>query len=300
MTIIRTILTAIAACAILCATAQTYDLKLDLKKGLMWDQTMTMNMTMDEAIAGQQIKMDMTADFGFSQEVKSVEANGDYVIESTYNHIGVKVSAMGHTMTYDSDLKKQKDSIAEMMGQTFRRVLDKKFLVTVSPKGKVSKVSGLREILEDLRANTAANTIQLAQTFFDEDKIISNYSSAFGYFPNHAVKVGESWIMGHKMQSIVPIDISGNYTLKEVKGNTAVIGLAADIAMKNDTMEVQGLTAKMDLKGNYSGDYKMDLRSGLPLAGSMDMPVSGTMEVMNTIVPLNVKTSMDMRCKQRH
>ncbi|MBS1593092.1 MAG: hypothetical protein JST90_02125 [Bacteroidetes bacterium] len=299
MTTIRTILTAIAACAILCATAQTYDLKLDLKKGLKYDQSMIMNMTMDEAIAGQQIKMDMTANFGYTQEVKSVEPNGDYVIESTYEHIAMKVSAMGSTITYDSDLKKQKDSIAESLGSTFSKVIGKKFLVTVSPKGKVSKVTGLKEILTDMMASSTPNAVQLVQTFFDEDKIISNYSSAYGYFPDHAVKVGETWNNTNQIQSVVPVDIKSTYTLKEVKGNNAVIGMAADIAMKNDSMEVQGMTAKLDLKGTFAGDYKMDIKTGLPTAGSIDMPITGSMEIMNMAVPMNMKSSMDMRCKIR-
>lgn len=299
MTTIRTILTAIAACAMLCATAQTYDLKLDLKKGLKYDQSMIMNMVMDEAIAGQQIKMDMTANFGYTQEVKSVETNGDYAIECTYEHIAVKVNAMGSTLTYDSDLKKQKDSIAETLGQTFSKVIGKKFLITVSPKGKVTKVTGLKEILADMMANSTPNAVQLAQTFFDEDKIVSNYSSAYGYFPDHAVKVGESWTNIHQMQSVVPVDIKSVYTLKEIKGNTAVIGMAADIAMKNDSMEVQGMTAKIDLKGTFAGDYKMDMKSGLPTAGTLDMPITGNMEVMSMSVPMNMKSSLDMRCKIR-
>ncbi|MBS1686781.1 MAG: hypothetical protein JSS76_18735 [Bacteroidetes bacterium] len=297
MTTIRIILTAIAACAILCAGAQTYDLKLDLKKGLKYDQSMTMNMVMDEAIAGQQIKMDMTANFGYTQEVKSVESNGDYVIESTYEHIAMKVNAMGSTLTYDSDLKKQKDSIAEMLGQTFSKVIGKKFLITVSPRGKVSNVTGLKEILADMMASSTPNAVQLAQTFFDEDKIISNYSSAYGYFPDHAVKVGETWSNHNQIQSVVPIDMTSAYTLKEVKGNTAVISMAADLAMKNDSMEVQGMTASMDLKGTFTGDYKMDMKSGLPTAGTMEMPITGTMQVMNMSVPMNVKSSLDMRCK---
>lgn len=299
MTTIRIILTAIAACAILCAGAQTYDLKLDLKKGLKYDQSMTMNMVMDEAIAGQQIKMDMTANFGYTQEVKSVESNGDYVIESTYEHIAMKVNAMGSTLTYDSDLKKQKDSIAEMLGQTFSKVIGKKFLITVSPRGKVSNVTGLKEILADMMASSTPNAVQLAQTFFDEDKIISNYSSAYGYFPDHVVKVGETWTNHNQIQSVVPIDMTSAYTLKEVKGNTAVISMAADLAMKNDSMEVQGMTASMDLKGTFTGDYKMDMKSGLPTAGTMEMPITGTMQVMNMSVPMNVKSSLDMRCKIR-
>ena len=299
MTTIRTLLTAIAVCAMLCATAQTYDLKLDLRKGLKYDQSMSINMTMDEAIAGQQIKMDMTANFGYTQEVKSVEANGDYVIESTYEHIAMKVNAMGSMLTYDSDLKKQKDSIAEMLGQTFSKVIGKKFLVTVSPKGKVSKVTGLKELLADMMASSTPNAVQLAQTFFDEDKIVSNYSSAYGYFPDHAVKLGETWTNKNKIQSVVPVDMTSTYTLKEVKGNTAVIGMAADLAMKNDSMEVQGMTAKMDLKGTFAGDYKMDMKSGLPTAGTLEMPITGSMEVMNMTVPMNVKSSMDMRRKIR-
>ena len=211
----------------------------------------------------------------------------------------MKVNAMGSMLTYDSDLKKQKDSIAEMLGQTFSKVIGKKFLVTVSPKGKVSKVTGLKELLADMMASSTPNAVQLAQTFFDEDKIVSNYSSAYGYFPDHAVKLGETWTNKNKIQSVVPVDMTSTYTLKEVKGNTAVIGMAADLAMKNDSMEVQGMTAKMDLKGTFAGDYKMDMKSGLPTAGTLEMPITGSMEVMNMTVPMNVKSSMDMRCKIR-
>jgi len=90
------------------------------------------------------------------------------------------------------------------------------------------------------------------------------------------------------------MNLEGSYTLKDVKDGVATIGLAADISMKNDSLQLQGMTAKVDFKGTYSGDYLMDINSGLGKTASLSMPLKGTMEIMGMSVPVEMNTKTEM------
>jgi hypothetical protein len=56
---------------------------------------MTMNMDMAESLMGQDIKIATKSNFVFAQEVKSIDKDGNYTIESSYSRLTMDVDAMG-------------------------------------------------------------------------------------------------------------------------------------------------------------------------------------------------------------
>ncbi|MCW3127605.1 MAG: hypothetical protein JWO03_3263, partial [Bacteroidetes bacterium] len=215
---VRLVLSIILSLAVMqYATAQTYEFKLNLKKGQKYNQTMALIMDMSESVSGQDIKISTKAHFTFKQEVKSIDKDGNYTLESEYSRVAMDVDAMGKKLSYDSDKKTQSEG-AEDLAKTFSAVIGKKFSVTLTPKGKVVKIEGLKAIIDELSKGASPTTAQMLATTFDEKKMEANYSSSYDFFPDHAVKKGDTWKNKKTMESIFPMDIESVYTLKEVKG----------------------------------------------------------------------------------
>ena len=279
-------------------SAQTYDLKLNLKKGQKYNQSMTMNMDMAESLMGQDIKIATKSNFVFAQEVKSIDKDGNYTIESAYSRLAMDVDAMGTKISYDSDKKGGGDKGSEELSKTFSGMIGKKYTVIMTPKGKVIKMEGLKEIIAELSKNASPTTAQLLAGTFDEKKMAANYSSSYDIFPEGSVSKGDTWKRKTSVESVFPMDIESVYTLKDIKNGIATIGMAAEIQMKKDDAEMQGMQVKVDLKGSYTGDYHMDVLSGLGVSASLSMPIKGTMEVMSTIVPLEVTSTIESSTTQ--
>ena len=278
----------------LSSTAQQYDLRLNLSKGQHYTQSMVMNLNMAQSIAGQDVTIASAMQFDFDQTIKSISKNGDFVIESEYSHIIIDVDLMGQKMFYDSRVRDTSGSdMANTYAKIFEKVIGRKFTVTISPKGKVMEVKGLKEIMASLeKASSEPAAKKLIGETFDEKKLISNYESAYKIFPDNPVKIGDSWTQKRSVESIFPIELNAGYTLKEVNNGIAKIVATGDFNMKNDDVEANGIKMKTDLAGNYDGVYQMDINTGMSNTAAISMPIKGTMEVMGLEFPVTVNTSM--------
>ena len=292
----RNIFTTILLIALtLGATAQQYDLKLNLKKGQHYTQAMVMDLQMTESISGQDINVTTKMQFEFKQEVKSKTSNGDFVLENEYSRVVMNLDAMGQKMSYDSQVKDTSESgIMKSLATSFSKIMGKKFQVTLSAKGKVIAVTGLKEILAALKSGTEDPAAQkMIEGTLDEKKITSNFESSYHIFPDKPVKVGDSWSQQSSMESMFPMDIKTGYTLQAVKDGIAKISANGDFTMKKDDYEANGMKMKVDFTGTYSGTYDMDIKTGINKKGTILMPMKGTMEIMGMEVPVTVNTNLE-------
>jgi hypothetical protein len=283
----------ILSALVLTSTAQKYDLKLNLKQGQHYLQSMVMDMDMTESVSGQEINISTKMQFDFKQEVKSITSAGDFVVESQYARIAMTVDGMGQKISYDSDNKDTSGSeIIKTYTKTFSSIIGKKFQVTMTPKGKVKEIKGLKEIIAAMKNGSDESTQRILEGTFDEKKLASNFESSYHIFPDNPVKVGETWTQQSSVESMFPIDIKTVYTLKEVKNGIAKIASSGDMNMKKDDFETNGMKMKIDFTGTYAGTYEMDVNTGMSKRGAVIMPMKGTMEMMGMEVPVTISTNL--------
>ena len=275
-------------------TAQQYDLKLNLKKGQHYTQSLTMNLSMAESISDQEVNISTSIQFEIKESVKSITKNGDFVLESEYSHIIVKVDAMGQKMSYDSNVKDTSGNEAmKTYTDAFGKILDKKFTVTLSPKGKVIEIKGLKEILASMqKGNIDAAARRLLEGTLDESKMTSNFESAYHIFPDNPVNIGDKWSQKSAFETIFPMDITTTYTLKEVKDGIAQIAATADLSVKSDSIEANGTQMKINLTGSCIGMFTMNINTGISTTSTLSMPMKGTMEIMGMEVPVSMNNDM--------
>jgi len=249
------------------------DLKLNLKKGETYTYNMKMNMNMASL-------SDVNMDFGFKMKVDDVDAQNNFAINCFYDAIRFKVSALGKDMGYDS--KNVGDTTHEnpqdkIFRKIFGSMVGQSFKMTMSPKGEVLKVEGLKDLIESMTAGMdipEGQKEQMKQQMsqsFSEDQMKQTFSQGFSVFPDKPVKVGDSWKKNvSKTTSGIAMNQEVTYTVKEINANSVMLSLSGDIKSSKD--ESGATAAKIeDMSGDLKGTMELDRTSGMVHAGNMDM-----------------------------
>ena len=275
------------------------DLKLNLQKGKTYTYTMKTNMNMDMEVMGKPMNTTGNIDFGFRMNVEDVDAQNNYRIATTYDAIRFKMNAMGMDMGYDS--KNVGDTTREnmvngMMRKVFGGMMGKTFKITMSPKGEVLKIEGLKELVESMEANIevseqmkTAMHKQMSESF-SEDQIKQSFAQAFSIYPDKPVKVGDSWNKNlDRDMSQVKMSQNLTFTVKEINSSAVVLELTGKIASsmgKDSTAPAM----KMDLSGDEKGTMQMDRNTGMISQGDIDMDMK--MSAMGKPMTMKVKTTI--------
>jgi hypothetical protein len=178
------------------------ELRLNLEKGKTYGYAMKTDMNMDVQVLGKPMKTSVSMNFGFKINVDDIDSAHNYRVTSTYDAIKFKTSAMGMEMGYDSQEPgdtTRADMFSGMFRKMFGGMLGKQFKFTLTPKGEVKDVTGVKEMVESMmnsidipEARKAAMQKQM-ESSFNEDQIKQGFEQGFSVFPDKPVKVGDSW-----------------------------------------------------------------------------------------------------------
>ena len=248
------------------------DLKLNLKKGQTYTYGMKMNMNMAAM-------SDINMDFGFKMKVEDVDAQNNYALLCSYDAIRFKMSMMGKDMGYDS--KNVGDTTSENpQNQMFRKIfgsmVGQSFKMTMSQKGEVLKVEGLKDLVEtmtqsmDMPEDQKDKMREQMSQSFSEEQMKQTFSQGFSVFPDKPVKVGDSWKKNvSKNTSGIAMNQEVTYTVKEITDKAVVLSLSGVIKSSKDE---NAASAKIDdMSGDLKGTMEMDRASGMIHSGNMDM-----------------------------
>lgn len=280
------------------------DLKFNLQKGNSYTYGMKTHFDIDMEMMGKEMKTSADMDFGFNMKVDDVDANGNRLISSTYDAIRFKMSAMGMDMGYDSknvgDTSKE-NVMQGMFRKIFGSMVGKTFKMTMSPKGEITRVEGMKELTESMlnsmdlpEAEKEQARKQMEQSF-SEDQIKQSFGQGFGFYPDKPVKVGDSWNKNLvKDISNMKMNIDTKYTVKEIKD--AVVILETKGVIKSSGSD-SITTVKMDMGGDMNGTMEIDRSSGMAQKGNMDMSIKITMQGMPK--PMDMKANIIIEGKKQ-
>lgn len=287
------------------SSGDAVDLKFNLDKGKTYVYSMKTHFDMNIEMMGKKMNTGGDMDFGFNMKVDDIDAQGNRMLTDTYDAIRFKVSAMGMDMGYDS--KNAGDTTKEnMMSGMFRKIfgsmLGKAFKMTMSPKGEISKIEGLKEMVQsmsehlDIPENMKDKMQQQMQQSFSDDQIKQSFQQGFGFYPDKPVKVGDTWNkdMDRNMNNMA-MKVNSKYSVKEVTDNSVVLEVTGTIAAagKDSTATTSGI----DMKGNTKGTMDIDRATGLAKKGTMEMNMKITTPGLSS--PMDMKATITIEGKQQ-
>ena len=283
---------------------EAVDLKFNLEKGKTYVYGLKTHFDLNMDMGGKKMNTGGDADFGFDMKVDDVDAQGNRMLSCTYDGIRFKMSAMGMDMGYDS--KNVGDTSKEnMMSGMFRKIfsgmLDKTFKMTMSPKGEVSKIEGIKELMEsmaghmDVAENMKAQMQKTMEQTFSDEKIKQNFEQGFAFYPANPVKIGDTWSKNlTQNMNTMAMNVDTKYSLKEINNNTVNLDVAGTIrSAGNDSSVTKG----MDMKGDSKGTMEIDRSTGFVKHSSMDMTIKVTAPGM--AAPMDMKMTITIEGKQQ-
>lgn len=255
-----------------------YVLKQNYPTGYKYDFSITSDQIINQKIAGRDVHMTQNIGTDYTFDITEGHS-GEKDVKVTYNRIFMKSVAMGNTMTFNSD---DQDSTKK---NPFGGLKGASFYMIVTPNGAIKSVAGIDKMLDNMAAKMSTDTSQVKllkealSKQFSNEVVKQTMESSFKIYPDKPVKLGDSWTVDTKMQMSMPIETITQYTLKEVKGGTAILSVKGTLVSKGN-FEVMGNKMETDLQGTNSGEASLDIKTGIVLNSHLRVELYGKMKSM--------------------
>jgi hypothetical protein len=253
------------------ATIAQNNQSLNLKKGQKYIVENKIVTTSSTEMQGQTMEANADVTSTYSIEVK--EVTGDtYNLSNTLTAIKMNMSQMGQEMSFDSDKKEDADG---PIGSTLKDYINQPQTVVVDKSGKV---------IPQKKEDSTEETNMMIRQLGDFEATGYGANMAFESLPKN-IKVGSTWSNTTDDNGIAK---TTNYKVTAINGNIATIALSgtvsSDIKMENQGMEISTKTT-----GKFTGEEKVDVKSGIIQSNSTTIDASGIIGVMGQELPTSSK-----------
>lgn len=249
--------------------AQT-NASLQLAKGQKYQVENKMETTSSTEMQGQ--TMETKANIASTYNIAVNDKTGDnYKLTNTISRIVMNMSMMGNEINFDSD---KKEDMAGTMGQGLKDYINKPQQLQMDNTGKIitqpDADSSISQIAKQL--NFAANGYGAQMTFLALPKNL---------------KPGITWSEKTDDNGITR---NTNYTVKDINGNIATISFTGTVS--TDTkMEQQGMEISTKTSGKFSGEEKVDSKTGVIQSSNTTGDATGTVSAMGQDFPTSSKVT---------
>ena len=128
-------------------------------------------------------------------------------------------------------------------------------------------------------------------------------------FPDEPVQIGDSWTDKMVLNASLPVEIDSVYTLKEDKGNVAIVSGGFERTMKDPVIDYNAgpMQGKMKMEGSYQRNSEVDKSSGWMIRSNAKLKISGKLKIpgnaqtpQGMIVPMSVESVITVEPVEQH
>lgn len=277
LTCIAIILTAQLAIA-----QKSFKLKLNLEKDKVYYSESAMQQEIQMQQPNGPLSMKQAFTFGYDMKVNSITDSGT-LIETTYRKF--KVSMMN--MEFNSDTPATGNA---MFQKIFGSMIGKSFYMVVDKSGAITSVKGMHALVTSMIKDLPANPQMEAglRNEYNDARMLQNFNQSFNIFSTAPVKVGSTWT---KQQNV---NLLGNGVSNTVYTVTAITKALASLQAKSTHEFDMNIGAGGKLSGTSVSAIDVDVKSGFPLKGKMDMTLSGNMKNGEGETPAKIISSINI------
>lgn len=191
-----------------------------------------------------------------------------YTLELKYDHIVFKQNAMGMEIVYDSKKPDNANPMVAQLAETFEKSLQNSITARINTRGM------------PLSNNAKAVIGNSNLTGFESGMMV--------VFPDHSLKIGQSWDVQLKPDPDSDFVISSTYTLESVKGNTAKLKYTGTIK----GTEING--AKAVVNGELSGYMQVNTKTGWVIKAEMNQKIEMEVDENGMKMPMSLSIFTDI------
>ena len=114
------------------------------------------------------------------------------------------------------------------------------------------------------------------------------YGAKMAFLPiSKNARAGTSWKDSTSADGVTRVT---NYSVKEIKGNTATISISGT-ENRDTKMEMQGMEINTKTTGKFTGEESVEINTGVILQNNTTADASGTISVMGQEIPTTIKAT---------
>lgn len=261
----------LAAAVFVSTTTFAQDQSVNLKKGQKYVVENKVTTTSSTEMQGQTMDANADVTSTYNIEVKDV-AGDNYNLTNTLTGIKMNVSQMGQEMSYDSQKPEDADG---PIGGTLKDFINQPKNVVVDKSGKV---------VPQKTSDSSSEENMIIKQLGDFEATGYGANMAFESLPKN-IKTGTTWTNKSAENGITK---TTNYKVTAINGNIATIAL--DGTVSSDTkMENQGMEITTKTTGKFTGEEKVDIKTGVIQSNTTTVDASGTIGVMGQELPTSSK-----------
>lgn len=254
---------------------KSIDLKYNVQKGDQYNYSINLDQDVSFQTNGQTMALNQKMMFVTTSTI--TEANKDSLtMKTSIDRIKMTQGIFGMEITYDSDDSTTlQNPMAAKIAESMSGMIDKSYIQVMDSRGNI-----LRTDMSDLTSEDVANNL--------------NSGAQFGIYPDHPVKVGDSWETDITPLKGSDMKVHGKYTLMKISGHEATIRFEGTLSANN----VQDMDMK--LSGTQNGQMKVNVKTGWLIESTIDQEMKLDMEqngqkfpatISGTIITKSSKTN---------
>ncbi len=251
-------------------------LKYNVKKGEKFISHQTANQDIDMEAQGQTMTMNQLITTDISTVISEVTPK-EIKTTNQVEKMTMKQTMFGQTMNYDSsDPTTFASGRGKQIGDALNEIIKKPYGITMDHLGNIS-------------------AYDLSALLKDNNKISGNIKSGNNYvvFPDHKVKVGDSWEASIKPMKSDKMILHIKYTLKKLSGKKATI--AIDGTISADSLADQSI----NLSGTQSGEVVVDTKTGWTMSSHMTQDIKMKVEKNGMEIPMNISSTINSTAEKK-
>jgi hypothetical protein len=230
-------------------------LRFNLQKGATYTMTMNMTVGVDQAVMGQNVKIDQKMKLVLNWKVLDVTPEKHFLIEYAIENISLNMNSNGQNVTFDSD-KPEENNLGT---DALKNLKNLRFQAEMTDMGKVVKISGIENLASAIGGNQAL--AQSLQMFSNEQNMQSFFGQNFNYFPEKEVGKGDKWSASTNMASIMNMAVNMDFEVADIKDDQVLLNVNS--VTKADTqVEQQGMKIQVKLDGTQTGTMTINPKDG--------------------------------------
>lgn len=278
-------------------------LSLKMEKGDVKRVKNIIKQDISQEVMGMQQEMTQNTTLFYQYKVTEKNA-GNMTVEVLYERVQMYQENQAGVVEYDSD---NPPEVLPDAAVGYAAIVGKSFTIEITSKGKVTKVNGIDEMINDmieemeLDAQNREQVKELMKNQFGEEAMRGTMENMMAIYPDEKVGINDTWDREFTNTMMIPIQVNNHYKLTDIQSNNVLIDVNSEINSieGDDTFEVAGMVMKYDLKGTQSGKITVDRETGWTNDSEIKQKMNGTITVTGEMMgeegmswPITINTTI--------
>lgn len=280
-------------------------LKIQMKKGEVFDLQMKTISELDQTSMGKRIQMKTDMMQYGTIDVKEVTSDDLIKFQLIYNRIVQNVqmnSPEESSFTIDTDKPDSTMSVETLQSyESMNLMLKKPFDVTMNSRGEVLNCTSpaYEAELKKVADKNPIMKMAIEQLSIETQKL--GIQSIFVILPEGKTTAGSEWTnKSSAFSSTYPVVMESNYKVVKSDENFTTLTSKGTVTINKNAKGMMAMMVKMmDLNGDVNSEIKLDSKTGLPLQTKIVTNMKGSMKMFGMNIPLISKTTQDISIKKK-